>query len=118
MTMPSINETYGFAVAFDEGVERIFVAPELQGFVVPAGLAQIGQRANVATRRKSPPAGSRDDDARDGGIARPGIELGAQCTHHVVGYGVERLWPVERHHAGRAAALEQDVGLAQLNAHR
>ena len=36
------------------------------------------------------------------------VELRAQRPHHVVGDGVERLRPVERDEAGRAAPLEKD----------
>ena len=49
----------GLAVILDRGVERIFVAPELQRLVVLAGAAEIVERADVAAGRERALAGGR-----------------------------------------------------------
>jgi hypothetical protein len=101
----------GLRVALDERVERVFLAPELHRAVDAAGLAEIVERADVAAGRECPLAGCGDHDASDRRVARPGGKLRGERAHHAVGDRVERLRPVERDDAGRAAALEQDFGL-------
>ena len=102
----------GLAVILDRGIERIFVAPELQRFIVAARLAEIVKRANVAAGGKGTLACGGDHHPRDRGVVGPAIELRAQRQHHGVRDGIERLRPIERDDAGGAAPLEQNVHLA------
>ena len=108
----------GLAIVLDAGVERIFVAPERQRLVVLAGLAEIVERADIAAGRERPAARRRDDDARDRRIVCPVLQLRRQRPHHAVRHGVERLRPVERDEAGRAAPLEQNFDVAHAAAPR
>ena len=96
----------GLAEILDRHIERIFVAPELQRLVAPAGLAEIVEMTNVAAGRKCTLAGGLNRHPRDGRIVRPIVELRAQCQHHGMGDGIERLRPVERDDAGGTPALD------------
>ena len=50
----------GLAESLDRGVERIFLAAEVQRLLVPAGAAQIVERANVAAGGEGAVAGGGD----------------------------------------------------------
>ena len=53
----------GLGIMLDEGVERVFVAPERQRLGLPPGTAEVVERADVAAGRERPLAGAADDDA-------------------------------------------------------
>ena len=108
----------GLAEILDRGVERIFVAPELQGVRLALGFAEIVQMADVATSGESALAIGHDDDARDRVVVGPGGQLRAQGMHHAMRHRIERLRPVQRDNAGRAAALEEYFGFAHVIAHK
>ena len=78
------------AVALDDGVEPVFVAPVLQRLVVSAGAPEIIERAQIAAGAERPPAGRRDDNARHRRIALPGGELLRERMHHGMRHRVER----------------------------
>ena len=103
----------------DEGVERVFVAPERQRLGLPPGTAEVVERADVAAGRERPLAGAADDDAGDRRIAGPFLELCGQRMHHAVRHRIERLRAVQRNHPRGAASVEHDVRVgAQWPAHR
>ena len=100
-----------FAIAFDAGVERVLFAEVVERLIVVSGTPEIVERAQVSAGRESAPTLGGDDHARDRGVVFPLRELSGERTNHCQRDRIERLRPIERHDAGDAAALEQDLGL-------
>ena len=99
-------------IMLDQRIEMDTHRARTQHLLLLAGAAEFPQRANIAAGRKRlarpPPSRSR---ARPPSSCCPGAQLAVECTHHAVRHGIERLRPVERDNAGRAAPLEQDFSL-------
>ena len=99
----------GLRVALDRGVEDVFVAVELERircFRLPGFI----QRTNVTARTEGPVAVAANGDGFDRIVFGPFVKLRFHRHTHALRQRVQRLGPVERDEAERAAALEQDFG--------
>src|SRR3974390_1763569 len=96
------------AVALDRGVERIFIAPELQHLIVLPRSAEIVEMPYVAAGGEGARPCAGNDHACHRMVVRPRIKLRAQREHHCVRHCVERLRPVECNDARSAPALAED----------
>jgi hypothetical protein len=108
----------GLAIAFDAGVERVFLAKIGKRLLVPSGAPQVVECAQIPARREGAGVIRSDDHARDLGITLPVRELSRQRAHHGERHRVERMRPVERDETRCAAPLEQDIARAHALAHR
>ena len=92
-------------------VERILLPEKFERFVVAASAPEIVERAQITARGERASAVGGKDHARDRRIDLPFGELVRERAHHGAGHRVERVRPVERDQPGRAAPLEQEVGM-------
>src|SRR6185369_13962414 len=108
----SVDEAdVGFRKTLDASIEPIFAAEEGKLLLVLSGTSQIVEGAQItACGKRALPIGS-DDNTRHRRIGFPFLELSRETAHHRAGDRIERMRPIERDQPGRAAALEQQVGL-------
>src|SRR5689334_18401435 len=99
----------GLAEVLDRGIAWTFIAPELQRLLVAFRLTEIVKNPNIPARGKCALARSNDDDAIDGRLRGPAIQLRSQCANHRVRDSVEGFRPVESDESGRAATLEENI---------
>ena len=97
----------GLGKVLDGGVENVFVAVEIQR-IRRARLAGFVQRANVAAGAECAVAIAADDDRGDIVVLRPDAELFGHGKAHAMRERVQRLGPVQRDEAQRAALVEED----------
>ena len=99
----------GLAIAFDAGVERVFLAKIAERFLVASGAPEIVECAQIPAHGEGASIVRGDEHARDVGIGLPFRELPRQRAHHRERHRVERLGPIERDETRCAAPLEQDI---------
>ena len=100
----------GLGIAFDLGVQAVFVGEEAEVPLAGApALTVLVECADVAAGGEGLAAGATDRDDLDGIVLGPGVELFLQCQHHGIGQRVQRLRAVQRDKAQPPAALEQDL---------
>ena len=107
-----------FAIVLDRRVERIFVAPELQRFIVATCFAEIIERTNVAAGGKGAPVCRGDDHARDRASSAQRVSCARNASTISCVTALSALRPVERDNAGRTPPLEQNVVFAHADLER
>src|SRR5262249_19285452 len=97
----------------DHRIEEIFLAPERNRFLLPAGAASLVDMAQIAAGRERTVPSCREDDPTDRAVVAPIFQRRAQGAHHRARYCGHGGGPVTSDDSSGAGAVQQDFWFFQ-----